>query len=228
MIPLVDDYLKEVITKNLNFLREHPEVIDLIFGKLSKRETLSKLKQFIAKNKLKVLIGFPREPSSLPCYVITLAGEQEQSLGLGDDEGTYELEDEDFESEENTESGETKPNPIKYLPLSAVGMNSTYRIECWSDNGDLTAYMFAILKFCLLAERIEMLKDDFLNISITAGDLEPVPDYFPTFVYRRALMISLMYSNVYFSIEDAINLDVSEETDIIQYIPHYYAENFEE
>lgn len=213
MIPLIDDYLKDVITKNLTFLKEHPEVIDKLFSPLAKRETVDKIKQFIINHKLKVIIGFPREPQSLPCYVITLAGEQEQPLGIGEDMGTYDI---DFNTEEDNE------NSLPYVPLSAVGMNASYRVECWSDNGDLTSYMYSILKFCLLSERFEMYKKDLLNISLSATDLEPVPDYFPVFVYRRALMVSLMYTNVFFSTTDVNAIDVSDGQDIIEYIPQYY------
>ena len=67
----------------LKFLKEHPTIIDHIFH-TGKRETLSKLRDFIENKKIKVIIGYPKDQTSLPCYVITLAPESEQPTGLGD------------------------------------------------------------------------------------------------------------------------------------------------
>ena len=43
-----------------------------------------------------------------------------------------------------------------------------------------------------------MLKDGFKLPKLTGTDLEPVPDYIPVFVYRRALMISFRFENLFF------------------------------
>ena len=75
------------------------------------------------------MIGYPRDPNQLPCYVITLAGEQEVYNGLGD------CVDEDLLYDED-ENDFTAPEEETPLPsISCVNMDATYRIECWSDNG---------------------------------------------------------------------------------------------
>ena len=137
------------------------------------------------------MIGFPREQTSLPAYVITLAPEQEQQSGVGDNFDTY-GEDELPEDDEITAMQ-------KYLDrfLSSTFMNATYRIECWSDNGDLTAYMHSILKWCLWTSRKDMLAVGWNNITVSGSDLEPVPDYMPIFIYRRAVQLSLTYDAKY-------------------------------
>ena len=200
MIPIVDDYLQLFIAEKLKWLKNHPQVIDMLFY-TGKRETLTKLREFITKQKIKVLIGYPKDQASLPCYVITLAPEDEQYIGLGD-EGEY-YGDIDFGLGE-TDVEKTIAQNL-YSDLLGSYMNSNYRIECWSENGDLTAYMYSILKWCLLSSRQEMIDLGWVNIKLSGTDLEPVPDYIPLFVYRRAAQVNLMYENLYF--EDLDNID---------------------
>lgn len=215
MIPLVDDFLQLFIANKIKWLKNHPKVIDHIFY-TGKRETLDKLKDFIVKQKIKVIIGYPRDQTSLPAYVITLAPEQEQPLGLGDDSGAfdelqlggdvdisdydenYEYDDEEDTEEEDEETTEKVVKNELAQFLANTYMNATYRIECWSDNGDLTAYLYVILKWCLWSSRMEMLKLGWVNIRLSGTDLEPVPDYMPVFIYRRASQIAITYENLYY------------------------------
>ena len=191
MIPIVDDFLQAMIVSKLRFLKENPKLIEYIF-QTGNNEVIKKLQQLLTTQQLRVVIGFPREQSTLPAYVITLAPEQEQPSGLGDNLSGYGLEDMGMGEE---------PEEIAQMFLddyiASTFMNATYRIECWSDNGDLTAYMYAILKWCLWTSRLEMLKMGWNNIRVEGTDLEPVPDYMPIFIYRRAAQLILTYDNMY-------------------------------
>lgn len=195
MIPLVDDYIQLFIAEKLKWLKQHPAVIEQIFH-TGKRETLKKLRDFIENQKIKVIIGYPKDQTSLPCYVITLAPENEQPVGLGDDGGYFDEYDLGITSEDE-EIGEAIEKKLSEF-LATTYMNSNYRIECWSDNGDLTSYMYIILKWCLWTSRQQMLNMGWVNIKVNGTDLEPVPDYMPVFIYRRAAQINLMYENLYY------------------------------
>lgn len=192
MIPLVDAYLKDLIQRKMTFIKNNPQLIPKIFGTLGTRTTLKSFTEFVTKRKVGVLIGFPRDPQNLPCYVIMVAGEQEAPLGLGDNIDDYE--DNDFNEYESDPD-------LNQFVLDSVDMKSTYRIECWSDNGDLTAYMYILLKWCLLSGRREMLGKGLKLPQLSGSDLEPVPDYIPVFVYRRSLMITFQYENIFFDDE---------------------------
>lgn len=227
---MVDDYLQLMIVNKLKFLKKHPSIIDRIFY-TGKRETLSSLKDFIKNKPIKVIIGYPKDQTSLPCYVITLAPENEVPLGLGD--GTDEFIDYEkglgglMDEEEDATDGDSSielsdeeklmERAISEMSVHLNGtyMNSTYRIECWSDNGDLTAYMYIILKWCLWTSRQEMLSMGWVNITLSGTDLEPVPDYMPVFVYRRSAQINLQYENLYFSNTSVITnyIDIIENPD---------------
>ena len=191
MIPIVDDFLQAMIVSKLRFLKENPKLIEYIF-QTGNAEVIRRLQQLLTSQQLRVVIGFPREQSTLPAYVITLAPEQEQPSGLGDNLSGYGLDDIGMGEE---------PEEIAQLFLddyiASTFMNATYRIECWSDNGDLTAYMYAILKWCLWTSRLEMLKMGWNNIRVEGTDLEQVPDYMPIFIYRRAAQLILTYDNLY-------------------------------
>jgi hypothetical protein len=190
MIPLIDDFLQKFMVTKLRYLKANPSMIGMIF-QTGQRESLSKLTQFITTQKIRVVIGYPRDQSSLPAYVITLAPEQEQPSGLGDNVLTY---------GPTLGMGE-EPEDIaqEYLDdfVASTMMNANYRIECWSDNGDLTAYMYVILKWCLWSSRKEMLALGWNNIRLDGTDLEPVPDYMPIFVYRRSVSLALTYDALY-------------------------------
>ncbi len=196
MIPLVDDHIQLLIVEKLKWLKEHPVVIDHIFS-TGKRETLAKLKDFIENRKLGVIIGFPQTQTSLPAYVITLAPEQEQPMGLGDNSEGFLEYDLGIGEDSGDPVVETVVEELKGF-VAGTYMNSNYRIECWSDNGDLTAYMYTILKWCLWSSRQQMLNLGWVNITLSGMDLEPVPDYMPVFIYRRASQLSLMYENLYY------------------------------
>ena len=202
MMPLVDDYLQMYIVEGLRFLKEHPKLIDRIFL-TGKRTTLNSLKEFITKKSIKVVIGYPKDQTSLPCYVISLAPEQEVPLGLGDGEEEYL----DYEGElgENPDATEIAINQFSEY-INGTYMNSNYRIECWSDNGDLTSYMYIILKWCLWTAKSKMLKNGWVNISLSGTDLEPVPDYMPIFIYRRSAQVNLQYENLYYNNIERIKL----------------------
>lgn len=196
MIPMIDDYLRFFLVERLTWLKQHPSVIDHIFY-TCRRETAVKLKDFIINQKIRVIIGFPREPSQVPCYCINLAPEQEQPLGFGDDMDYYEgfgLGEEEIEDSTIPEVAERK---ILQFASSTL-MNSNYRIECWSDNGDVSAYLYIILKWCMWSSRKAMFKLGWAEVSLGGSDLEPVPDYMPMFIYRRALNMTLKYENIYY------------------------------
>lgn len=214
MIPMVDDFLQMFIVERLTWLKKNPKMLDYLFL-AGQRSTVSKLRDFIENRKIKVVIGYPKEQSSLPAYVITLAPEQEQPSGLGDNFGSWAEDElggggipEEVDVEEIAES---------YLPqfLADTFMNSNYRIECWSDNGDLTAYMYVILKWCLWTSKSRMLDLGWINPTLSGTDLEPVPDYMPIFVYRRSVQLNVIYDNLYYENIDEIGkyLDVLDKPD---------------
>lgn len=243
MIPIVDDYLNDLIVEKLGYLKSNPNYIDKIIN--TRTDRLSRLKNFISAKPIKVIKGYPRTPAELPCICIMLSGEEETQDSLGD------YGDDEIELQSTTESVTVMPPdnvhtnsyfvtsnlPVVnisqilinstgveidpelaeeyspdtyYLPddiaspgdiltisytygesimtSTEVMYESTYRLEVWTDNGDLTVELYHLLKWALLSGRSKLIEDyDIFRQTLSGADFEPVPNYFPAFVYRRAL-----------------------------------------
>lgn len=224
MIQLVDDFLQLFILNRIKWLKAHPIVIDQIFH-TGKFETVEKIKDFIINKKIRVMIGYPREQTSLPAYSILLAPEQEKPLSLGNDFESFDSFNlgGDIDPEREYMGGYDDDEKLEYVKdslkdyLARTGMTANYRIECWSDNGDLTSYMYAILKWCLWTCQREMMDLGWVDINLSGTDLEPAPEYMSAFIYRRALQIRFTYENLYYENMD----EVGKILDILEHPENY-------
>ncbi|MNW28252.1 hypothetical protein D3C74_50740 [compost metagenome] len=253
MIPLTEDLLTEVVEKRLKWLNSNVDIVDSIFSSAAVT-TRERLKEYLKKNGVRVMRGFPVDRTSLPSYVIMLGGEQEvtQVLGgyLGEDDETYEIAqavetqrilrhdgmsvvkidnkplftvnsitydgidyDVEFEVLDYTRGLVMLDFPVDLVHSNTVEINyvykesgvesygtyynAQYRIETWTENGDLTVILYQLLKWILLSER-DYLASNGLAIQNMGGlDFEPAPEYFPAFVYRRALTFDCTLENSY-------------------------------
>jgi hypothetical protein len=82
VIPVVEDYLSELLTEKLSSIKKNPDMIYSILG-MSKQKQDS-LKQFLSKNDINIRRGYPITPAELPCICILLSSEEEEQEGLGD------------------------------------------------------------------------------------------------------------------------------------------------
>lgn len=66
--------------------------------------------------------------------------------------------------------------------------DSRYRIEVWSNNAELTMMLYEIAKWNILKYRTYLETSwGFLRQRIDGGDIMPMPEYYPEFVYIRQL-----------------------------------------
>ncbi|WIT25814.1 hypothetical protein [Bacillus phage SPO1L1] len=267
MIPVIEDYLSELVSRKIKQLKENPTLISKILGVSEGRTT--RLQSYLGSpdSKIAVVKGFPRPDAVLPCYAVLLAEEEETQDGLGDyDElGDYSVSDATEEitvtegrngqlqvqlskfpleyivSIQNNDTG-IQLNPSEYdvvdpdkgiIGFFTAGVelddsvtvtynykqtasegimtlfNATFRIEAWSANADLTGEMFHLLKWCLLSGRDELGMDKLLiRQKMSGGDLNPMSDYMPTFVYRRGLNFWCQYES------SIVSEDVNYITDV--------------
>lgn len=73
---------------------------------------------------------------------------------------------------------------------------SQYRVETWSENGDLTVLLYHLLKWMFILDRGKLAEKGLVKQSYGGLDFEASPDYFPTFVYRRAMTMDVSYEYV--------------------------------
>lgn len=81
MIPVVEDYLSELLENKLDYLKKNPDQYANILGSSELR--IKRLAEFLDKNQIKVIKGYPREPAQLPCVCILLSSEEENQETLG-------------------------------------------------------------------------------------------------------------------------------------------------
>ncbi|MNN29052.1 hypothetical protein D3C81_1426400 [compost metagenome] len=74
---------------------------------------------------------------------------------------------------------------------------SQYRVECWSGNADLTINLYQLLKWIFLSSRSFFSTKNLFVQSLGGLDFEPAPEYFPEFVFRRALTFDCMTDATY-------------------------------
>lgn len=168
MISLLEYEIYGIIQEKLKYIKDHVDMVDYIF-KVSPK-VRQELKTFILNTDIKVIIGYPRTPSQVPCYCILLGGEDGSQAGIGD------LEYVDYEE------GLSQEHITSSYSLS-------YRIECWATNGDLVVQLYNILKWILLSSRGELVALGMYLQSLSGADYEPAPSFFPEFVYRRSLSL---------------------------------------
>lgn len=75
---------------------------------------------------------------------------------------------------------------IGYLREGTM-FHAQYRIETWTNNGDLTVSLYHLLKWIFLSKRLDMAEKGLVVQNLGGLDFEPAPEYFPEFVFRRAL-----------------------------------------
>lgn len=75
--------------------------------------------------------------------------------------------------------------------------HTEYRIETWTNNGDLTVILYHLLKWIMLSSRDKLHKEGLEIQNLGGLDFEPAPEYFPDFVYRRALTFECVVENTY-------------------------------
>ena len=272
MIPIIEELLESTIKTHLRVIRNNPEIIEKVFD-YSNTPYGSKFKEYILNNEIKVVKGFPRDASQLPCFCIMLGAEQETPYALGDtlgcEDDTFYLTD-DFQVKrdrdnlyidtgrentttvvslnnlntgkeivnckrvenennkvilfENAEEDDTVQATIGYLCDSAdkrgTLMSFSYRIECWTDNSELCTYMYHLLKFIMLFKRQLLIENGIIKPILQGTDLEPVPDYFPVFVYRRSLIVSGQAEN-YYDAEEVNSIIINS----VKVKEHFYPSN---
>lgn len=189
MIPLIDLQVVEYIKSGLGRLRKDAKKLDNYFSYASPK-TIQSMQKLIQEYRIPVLNGFPRNETQLPCIIVQIGEEAQANYGLGD--GIDENYPEQSVGDENYLhwTGEDSSTYVQ----ENIQLSALLRIEVWSDNAVITSFLYAIVKYCLLSSKWQMVNDGLILPSIGGGDLEPAPDYLDNlFVYRRAILLNFDY-----------------------------------
>lgn len=87
----------------------------------------------------------------------------------------------------------------KYATGLSVGevyqFDVNYRVEVWGANSELVVMLYTLLKYVILSNKTRLTNEGWRNLVISGTDFEPVPEYFPVFVFRRTLMLNAKIIN---------------------------------
>lgn len=189
MIPIIDLLIKKHVEEGLERLRVNPRKIREYFS-FAGDKTIKSIEKLIKEYNINVLSGYPRDTIQLPCIIVSIAGEHEMPYGIGDGiDGSYP----EMGIGEDNYLNWTEEENSKFIQES-IQMKAQIRAEIWATDAVITAFLYAIVKYCLLSARKDMYDNGLMLMEISGGDLEPAPEYFPEFVYRRAVMIDFEYT----------------------------------
>lgn len=116
MIPIVEDYLTELMQQKLDFLRKNPQHLNKILGTSQVR--ITRLAAFLKDNPIRIVKGYPRTPAELPSISILLQGEEETQEGLGNQGDTSDMHIKSFTEELEVYTDLSGGTPILYIDMT--------------------------------------------------------------------------------------------------------------
>jgi len=177
MLNVPGQLLVEVLKEGFAALALAVNGIDKLFAGLSVAER-TQIKYFITNSNYDIREGYPNQPGKVPMFSVVLGSEQETEQPIG---GTIEdAEEEDgFDEEYGT------------------WMQGTYMILCMADNANVVAWMHALVKYLLLANRSLLDEFGYVNQRLAAGDLQPDAQYQPPYTFTRIAQWTATYLESY-------------------------------
>lgn len=124
MIPVIEDYLSELVDRKIQFLKSKPDLIKKILRVSDGRA--SRLMRYLEnpENKIRVVKGYPRPDAVLPCYAVLLANEEETQDGLGDYDETDEYSVSEHEEQVVAQVGHKGgQSSLPYIQLSNIPLS---------------------------------------------------------------------------------------------------------
>ena len=177
----IEPKLKKILDQEVIELRNDLSKIDEIFEGADQQD-IDDIKSWLAKNEIKVILGYPHDATQLPCISITLGSFNNSGTVWGDV----------FSKQIDSASLNSKSETPKRGELQT----NIYRFSVWSELPQLTLSIFYILHYILINTKGLLVSVGIRESIMGGGDLEPAPQYFPTFVYLRVLTLTALAETV--------------------------------
>lgn len=177
--------LRERLRSGLQTIRDNPAKIDLMFPDLTSNSR-THLKQWIRDHEISILLGYPRGMEDVPCWVISMAGESQVQVPIGQN-----IYHEWSASGEIDEKGEL--------------VRKTYQIFTMSPSADLTVILNTILQHILKSMRQDLGLEGFHQMSVAQqGPLDLRIDLLPNYLYARITNITLLVEDTFVEIDSSL------------------------
>lgn len=191
--------LRERLKVGLQTFRDNPDLVDELFADLT-QNSRDHIKDWLAKNDVSVLLGFPRQDVNIPCWVIAMTGESAQGTPIG-------------ERIEHTWTSLEEVDRLGDL------VRKNYAIYTMSQNADLTVLLSTMLQHILKSMRKFLDLDGFHQMLVAQQDaLDLRVDFLPNYLYVRVTSISLLVEDTILYVDSTlpseIDITLSVELDL--------------
>lgn len=174
MLSQFDLHVRDLLTTGLQEIYGNTDLLEEVFQARPSSERLE-IRQWFSAHEVPVRLGYPRTAAELPGLYVILATSQEDKQVVG----STLTEDVQTADGWNEEAG--------------TFLRSTLRLMCWTLNANLTVWLHNIAFWMLLRARLALNRVQFFEQLLTAGDFEPLPQWFPDFAYRRDVMLTAVH-----------------------------------
>lgn len=177
----IEPRIKAIIDQGCDAIRNDIDKIDELFAG-AEQQLIDNFKDYLAKTAVRVVLGYPRDETQIPCISITLANFNVAANTWGDI----------FEKVASAATFNSHAEEIKRGELQT----NIYRASIWTISQELTLALFYLTHHILINNKGLLVEVGVRETTFGGGDLEPAPQYFPTFVFLRSLTISALAETV--------------------------------
>ncbi len=203
--PLLRQFLSyQLLQLNKNVNDPNVTFVDELFGRYGDDVRLEVKTWLAAATNIQVLIGFPREDTTLPFISVVSAEDQEKTSEayLGDHGGILNLGGREVTSSSQLTTppnvyGQTqtlpdnRPKATSARYLLSVPEAHTTRLYIATDDVNSTLYLYTIVKALLLVNKMDF--DQYggaRNLKMSGADLEHKQDWFPQFAFFKVMTVN--------------------------------------
>lgn len=173
MIIQADLLVKDQLVTFFTALRADAALVDRLFPTRPLAER-TEIKAFFQNNVLPIRLGYPRNVADLPgvFLILGMLGETDRGQTIGE-----------VLSETVTSTTFTEEHGSHF--------SGVVKCSCMTENGNLTVWLQSLVFAALLLAREDLNTLGIEEQKLSAADFEPMPQWFPSFVFRRDVSLSM-------------------------------------
>ena len=181
----VEFILRDLISTEILAVKENSELLNEILEgytttTIGGAALLQYISEYFANVAIKVVVGYPRDNSLIPCVAITIGNKQETDKFFGG-----------YIGDEISYDDPNDPTlPTEYRDEVGFFSSSTYRLTCLANTGDITVVLAAIVETALMRNRLVFSNNGMFQNEIGVSDDIPLPEYLPVTLYNRVVSFS--------------------------------------
>lgn len=181
----VEFILRDLIDSEIKAVKADPTLLNEILEGYTTNTKggaalLSMMEEYFSEASVRVIIGWPRDVSTIPCVAISIDDKRESQKFLGGYIDTEVLQNNPEDEDEVT----------GYEDLVGSYFQASYRMTCLEKTGDVVIVLAAIVETALMRNRLVLNDNGIRNNEIQVSDNMPLPEYIPNTLYNRSVTLT--------------------------------------